>query len=339
MKSKITPIYGQNRNKLSKVVPLDMPYSMFVMPTTYCNFRCIYCGYSLGYEEMKKKYDFNPQMMTLETYKKIIEQMKEFPRPLKMLGLTAQGEPLINKDIAKMVKIAKDANVAERIEIITNGLLLTKELSEQLIKSGLDTLRISLQGISNEKYEEICGAKIDFDEFMENIRYFYRNKKDTNLFVKVMDIALNEGEEELFYSLFENCSDRMFVEKMIPAYEGVEVTQDLDAEYDRYGRISDKKEVCPLPFYMMGVFPNGDVEPCDSIYKPIILGNIHEKKLLHMWNSQELKNFWIQQLENKRCDNNKCAMCCAPNDVAHPEDELDSSAQILLEKIKIAEDI
>lgn len=338
MASKITPIYGQNRNKLSEVVPLDMPYSMFVMPTTYCNFRCIYCGYSLGYEEMKKKYDFNPEMMTLETYNKVIEQIKEFQRPLKMLGLTAQGEPLLNKNIAKMVKIAKEANVAERIEIITNGLLLTNELADELIEAGLDTLRISLQGISSQKYEEICGAKIDFNEFMENVKYFYNNKKETNLFVKVMDVALNEGEEDLFYKLFENCSDRMFIEKMLPAYEGVQVTQDLDTEYDRYGRVSEKKEVCPLPFYMMGVFPNGDVEPCDSIYKPVILGNIHNKKIFDLWNGEELKEFWIQQLERRRCENSKCDMCCAPNDVAHPEDELDSYAQNLLQKIKI-EDI
>jgi len=108
---------------------------------------------------------------------------------------------------------------------------------------------------------------------MDNIRYFYAHKNNTNLFVKIMDVCLEEGEEEKFYRLFEDCSDRMYIEKMLPAYDGVEITKNMKVEYDRYGRKHEKRNVCPLPFYMLGIFPNGDVEPCDTIYKPIVLGN------------------------------------------------------------------
>jgi len=72
---------------------------------------------------MKKTYDFVPENMSMETYGKFIHQMKKFPDKLKMLCLMGQGEPLINKDIPVMVKMAKDAEIAERVEIISNGSL------------------------------------------------------------------------------------------------------------------------------------------------------------------------------------------------------------------------
>lgn len=330
MVSEIKPICGNERVKLSEFVPLSTPFSMFVFPTTYCNFKCIYCGYSLGYKKMNEKYSFEPQNMTIETYKKVVDQIKKFPKKLKMLSLTGQGEPLINKNLPLMIKLAKDADIAERIEIITNASLLTKSMSDALIDAGLDTLRISLQGLSSRKYKEICGADIDFDEFMNNIKYFYNHKKNTNLFVKTMDVSLEREEEDKFYKLFGDCTDRMYIEKMLPAYDGVKITKGMNVDYDRYGVKHEKRDVCPLPFFMLGVFPNGDVEPCDTLYKPIILGNINENNLIEMWNGDKLKEFWKLQLKKNRYDNKKCAVCCAPDDVSHKEDVLDDDAQRIL---------
>ena len=108
MASEIKPIYGTERVQLASVLPLAAPYSAFVFPTTFCNFKCAYCGHSLGFAEMKKQYDFTPEHMTMETYEKTIEQLAEFPQKLKMLSLTGQGEPLLNPHIADMVRIAKE---------------------------------------------------------------------------------------------------------------------------------------------------------------------------------------------------------------------------------------
>ena len=334
MASEIKPIYGTQRVQLAHVLPLDTPYSAFVFPTTFCNFKCAYCGHSLGLATMKKKYDFSPEHMTMDTYEKTIEQLAEFPQKLKMLSLTGQGEPLLNPHIADMVQLAKEKGVAERVEIISNASKLTPSMADALIDAGLDTLRISLQGLSSKKYEEICQAKVDFDVFVDNVRYFYAHKKTTNLFLKVMDVALDEGEDEKFYQLFGDCTDRMYIEHMLPAYDGVEMTKDMKIESDRYGVKTDRiYQVCPLAFYMLGVFPNGDVEPCDTIYKPIVLGNVHEGRILDMWNSSQMHEFWRMQLEGRRSENKRCANCCAPNDVAHPEDHLDDYAEEILARL------
>ncbi|MGV8120906.1 MAG: radical SAM protein [Candidatus Xenobiia bacterium LiM19] len=326
MVSEIKPVCGLERTRLAEKIPLSTPYSVYIFPTTFCNFRCVYCAHSLGIKEMKKRYHFSRETMRMETYEKAIEQLKEFPERIKMLSLTGQGEPLINKNIGRMVKMAKESSAFERVEIITNGALLTKELSDELIAGKLDTLRISLQGLSSEKYRNICGADINFDEFLDNIRYFYRNKKNTNLFIKIIDISLDNEDEEAFYRLFSDCSDRMYVEKMLPAYAGVKITEKMDVNYDRYGRGVEKRQVCPLPFFMLGILPNGDIEPCDTIYKPIILGNVHNDHIHNTWNGKLLRDFWMMQLRGEKNNNEKCAMCCAADDVAHPEDILDDNA-------------
>jgi len=126
----------------------------------------------------------------------------------------------------------------------------------------------------------------------------------------------------------------MFVEKMQPTYAGVELTDTMETGCDRYGREIKERDVCPLPFITLGVLPNGDVQPCDNLYKPVILGNVHETSIVTMWNGDLLRNFRKQQLRGDRKKNPMCALCCAPNDVSHPEDVLDDDALEVLKKLK-----
>jgi radical SAM protein with 4Fe4S-binding SPASM domain len=334
MTSEIKPVYGIERTHLASLIPLPTPFSIYVFPSTYCNFKCIYCAHSLRPEELNEKYGLERRHMSLETYHRIIAQIAEFPHRLKLLSLTGQGEAMMNKNIAEMVRIAKNAQVAERIEIISNGRLLSQEMADSLIDAGLDILRISLQGLNSDKYQEVAGVKVNFDEFHANLRYFFNKRKNTKLYVKIMDVALEANEEEKFYAMFRNCSDRMYIEKMLPTYAGVPLTDTMpQADYDRQGRKIMPRNVCPLPFYMLSVFPEGDVEPCDTLYKPVVLGNIHNERLIEMWRGEKLHRFWLQQLQGERKDNPKCAVCCAPNDVAHPEDVLDENTADIIQRL------
>lgn len=321
--AEVKPLAGLERHPLKEVIPLQTPYAAYLFPTNLCNFMCEYCGHSLGIAVMQKEYDFCAEQMTMDTYQRIIEQLREFPEPLKVISLTGHGEPLMNPALPEMIAYAKEKKVTERIETISNASLLTKELSDRLVESGLDCIRISLQGLSTEKYKRICKREIDFLKLVEEIRYFYQHRKQCKVYVKIMDIALEEGEEERFYQLFDPISDRMYIEQCRPVYSGVKKTEQLDCKEDRYGREHAPRMVCPLCFYMIGVHPNGDVAPCETIYKPILLGNVYQDTLLRMWNGEKNREFQKMQLRKERFKNVGCARCCAPDDVAHPEDELD----------------
>jgi MoaA/NifB/PqqE/SkfB family radical SAM enzyme len=81
------------------------------------------------------------------------------------------GEPLSHPAVVDMVARAKA--IGSTVELITNGTLLTKEMSEALVASGLDTLWISLDGARNESYSGVrLGANLS--QVLENLDHFRR---------------------------------------------------------------------------------------------------------------------------------------------------------------------
>lgn len=335
MASEIKPLGGLERTKLAQAVPLDTPFTLYIFPTTFCNFKCSYCAHSQSKEELKAQYDFSLDTMKMDTFDRIVEQLKEFPHKFKVISLTGHGEPMLNKNLPEMVRKIKEAEVTERIEVISNGSLLSPELSDRLLDAGLDILRISLQGMSGDKYKEVCGFSLDYNNYIDQLAYYYRHKKaGQQLFVKIIDVALEPGEEETFYNTFREISDRMYIEYCQRVYSGVKLTQEMEFHStNRYGTTMPKQQVCALSFFMLGIHPNGDVIPCDTIYKPVILGNVHQEKLLAMWNGDILYNFRIGELKDGRFKNSECARCVTPDDVLREEDILDDDREMILEKM------
>lgn len=331
MKAEIKPIADLHRVKLSDAVPLDTPFALYLFHTNVCNFKCSYCAHSLGREGMKREYGFTPEIMPRNVFDRTLEQMKAFPRKFKFISFTGQGEPLTNKSLPELITRMKQANVAEMTEVITNGALLKPEISTALIDAGLDRLKISIQGVNSQAYRKFAGANVDFDEFVDNIRFLYERKGGMQLFVKVMDIALAPGEDKKFYETFGNITDRMYVETCRPVYPGVEYDVNEEVTKDRFGREHERRMVCPLCFFHLAVWPNGDVVPCDTILKPIVLGNVKNELLTDMWNGATHRAFCAMQLRKERLTSNpQCARCIAPDDVCHPEDALDAEAERIL---------
>jgi GTP 3',8-cyclase len=332
--SEIKPTSGvDDRVRLAEIIPLLAPFTLNVFPTNLCNLKCSYCAQSLGWARLESEYAFSSESMSLDTLMIAIEQAKEFSAPFKLVSMMGHGEPLLNPHLPEMISIVKRAGIAGRIDVITNALLLTKEKSLALIEAGLDVIRISLQGLSSDMYKRTSNVTPDYDKFLENISFFYANKKQCRVFVKVMDAVLCFGEEDKFYSMFRNISDRMYIDKIKPVYDGVAYSEKVaDVRTDRYGRSHEKRHVCPQPFYMLSLWPDGEVTPCDAIYKANLLGNVHRGNLVEMWNSENLLKFSMLQLQKKRTLHDACCRCCAPDDVSHPLDVLDGDAELIIER-------
>ena len=116
-------------------------------------------------------------------------------------------------------------------------------------------------------------------------------------------------------------------------YSGVASTEGISTKADRYGNEHIHRNVCPLCFFMLGIFPNGDVYPCETIYRPELLGNVKNGRLTDMWNSDKMREFQMKQLTEGKNANPRCALCCAPDDVSQPEDALDEYKQEILERL------
>jgi Predicted Fe-S oxidoreductases len=110
-----------------------------------------------------------------------------FPQKLRCYVFAGIGEPLLHRDIAKMVRYAVNRDIAERIDIVTNGLCLNNSISNELADSGLTTLRISVNGLSESDYLKNTKTKIDFEQFITNIGYFFKKNELTKIYIKIID--------------------------------------------------------------------------------------------------------------------------------------------------------
>ncbi|GHV47007.1 hypothetical protein FACS1894204_09780 [Synergistales bacterium] len=267
--------------------------------------------------------------MALDICKKAIDDLGEFLHPLKALIFAGHGEPLTHPDISAMVAYAKEKKVAERVEIVTNASLLTPTLSDALIQAGVDRVRVSLQGLSAQKYKDVARVDIDFETFLENLSYFYHTKKHTELTIKIIDVAL-DGDEEKFYRVFSPICDQAVIEHMVPLVQDVDYAKtEKNFSLSKEGYQVKNFKVCSQPFYMIILEPSGHVVPCCSTRVPCILGDVAKQSLKDIWDSVERKNFLILQLKDRTC-NAVCSGCEIPIYALQPGDYLDEYANVLL---------
>ncbi|UCH20922.1 MAG: radical SAM protein [Deltaproteobacteria bacterium] len=133
------------------VQPADPPLSkVYVEPTTDCNLNCRIC--------MRNSWEEPAGRMKMATYRHLVEGLSEIPS-LKTVAFWGFGEPLLHPNLVEMIQSAKALGV--KTELITNGLLLNRKIAEELVMADLDTLVVSIDGVSPESYGNIrSGADI-----------------------------------------------------------------------------------------------------------------------------------------------------------------------------------
>jgi radical SAM protein with 4Fe4S-binding SPASM domain len=305
-------------------LPLAAPFSAHIFPSYYCNFRCEYCVQCLD-SEQQRQIGFEKQQMPLDIFQKAVDDLGAFPARPEAMIFAGHGEPLTHPRIDEMIGCAKRRNAAKRVEIVTNGSLLTLELSDRLIQAGLDRLRVSLQGLSAEDYERVCAVKLDFGDFLSNLAYFYRNKQHTDVFIKIMDIALRKPEDAAgFHEVFDPLCHTAAVEYLFPFIEQIDHSaMGGSLSHTKHGEGQARHvHICAMPFYMLVVLPNGDVTGCCSIEPPVIYGNVKEANLFQMWNG-ETRGRFLRMLIRSRSENPVCAKCAVPDYGMQQGDYLD----------------
>lgn len=325
---------GGKRHNLAENLPLSTPYLVQIFPIYACNFTCKYCHHSIPKKE--RKFVTEWPVMEYGLYEKCIDDLAQFPEKVKTLRFVGMGEPLLHKDITKMIKRAKEARIANTIELLTNGSLLTHRMSDELIAAGLDRLVISLQGTNAGKYRDISGIELDFQEFVENIRYFYEHKTDTQMYLKIVDIAL-DGEEDRkrYLDLFGDICDTIGIENTVPIFSDVAFNDELYEAHNlktQFGLPVKRIHVCPQAFYSMQINPDGKVVGCHAIYYPRILDDCNNKSLVEIWNGKGYTEFRQQMLGGR---GNVCQACeeCGINDFRmFPEDDISGYAEELKKK-------
>ena len=180
------------RFALQRKISFDFPIRFNIEPTNYCNLRCSMCP-----RELNRPLGY----MDVALFEKIIDESVLSGRRL-IITLNKDGEPLLHPELPKMIKYAKDKKAAYKINFYTNGILLTEPKSLELIKSGLDTIHISIDAFTNETYKKVKNCqKLNIVE--ENVKKLIELKKKLYsktplVIVKIIHTRDTRGEIKLF---------------------------------------------------------------------------------------------------------------------------------------------
>lgn len=142
------------------------PRVVHIEPTIRCNLKCTHCDHTY--------WDRMCPDLTYDGFRHIIDQMPDLNRVV-MHGM---GEPLLNKDIYRMVEYASKERKLKTI-MSSNGIPINETNARKLIANGLQVLSISVDGATKETYEKIR-VRGNFDRLIRNIKRLLDLKKEMN---------------------------------------------------------------------------------------------------------------------------------------------------------------
>jgi len=157
----------QNGHGLNLRSPLTTLKRVYVEITNKCNLNCATC--------MRNVWNVKYGGMSVETFKRILSSLKDMPqKPEIFFG--GYGEPLSHPNCLEMIELAKEAG--HSVSLISNGILLTEQVTQKLVDLRLDKLWVSLDGASPECYLDVrLGDSLPL--ILENLSHLRMQKYKT----------------------------------------------------------------------------------------------------------------------------------------------------------------
>jgi MoaA/NifB/PqqE/SkfB family radical SAM enzyme len=142
----------------------NLPVCLYVEVTNRCNLKCRTCVQYRGMPEAPRDLSFDEMM-------RVADQVPGLNR----IVLHGIGEPLLNKELPRIVRGLKDRGT--HVLFNSNALLLNSELARELIESGLDEFRVSLDAAGESTYAGVRGAE-RFSDVVKNLTAFLQMRNE-----------------------------------------------------------------------------------------------------------------------------------------------------------------
>lgn len=262
---------GIVRGSRPKMISLEL--------TNECNLNCPFCLVGLQNTLPSTEHDLLPRglgFMEWKLFEKIVGDAVDFG--IKRLQLHFQGESLLHKKFPEMVRHAKERGL--QTQVFTNGLVLTRQTAEKILKSGLDLMRFSVDGVSEEVYQKNrVGGK--FERVYRNMAMLAEMVRadGSPLRLEWQMIALRNNEHEIpeARKLAEKIGIPFFVKTYAVTDPGL-VT--LDPAYHRRMHLKPCLDI----YRSMFVYWNGGVVMCCYDQKgDHMVGNLEKNSLSEIW--------------------------------------------------------
>lgn len=284
-----------NSRTLKKSKLKGKPFALSIEPTTACNLGCPECPSGL------KQFSRPTGNLKQATNKKIIDELAPY---LSYINFYFQGEPFINPNFLEMVSYAASKNIYTATS--TNAHFLTEEMAKKTIDSNLDRLIISIDGTTQETYEQyrINGSLEKVLEGTKNIVKWKKKLKSStpHLIFQFLVVKPNEHQIEAAKKLAKEIgvNEIKFKTAQVYDFKNGNPLIPQNEYYSRYKKQKDgtyriKNELLNQCWRMWSsavITWDGSVVPCcfdkDAKHQ---LGNIAFQSFDSIWKSELYNNF------------------------------------------------
>lgn len=289
-----------------------LPISISFEPTTSCNLRCPECPSGL------RSFTRPTGMLQDDLFKKTIDELSD---TLLYLIFYFQGEPYLHPQFIDLVNYAAKKRIYTATS--TNAHYLTDENAKKTVESGLDRLIISIDGTTQETYQQYrVGGKLE--KVIEGTKNIIKWKKALNsstphVVFQFLVVRPNEHQiEEVKKLATELGVDEVGLKTaQIYDYEdGNELIPTIE-KYARYAKQADGQykiknkfiDHCWRMWHSCVITWDGLVVPCcfdkDAHYR---LGNLKNTNFKEAWQSPDYKNFRASLIRS-RSEIEMCKNC------------------------------
>lgn len=288
---------------MGRPVLWGMPTTLSIEPTTSCNLRCPECPSGL------RSFSRPTGMLQDQLFEKVILQSKAH---LSWLHLYFQGEPFLNPRFLEMVKFADSQKIFTSTS--TNAHYLKEETVQEILKSGLKQLIVSMDGITQEVYEQYRVGG-DLEKVKVGLCTLIREREKSNsMYPRIVLQFLVTGQNEHQLPKLKQWTQDMRVDELqlkttqIYDFENGSELIPSDLGYSRYvpskdGKWKLKKKLenkCWRMWQGAVVTWDGKVVPCcfdkDASH---VMGELKKQPLLDVWKSPAYQLFRNQLLADR----------------------------------------
>ncbi len=297
---------------LKKPIQWGLPFTVSIEPTTACNLKCPECPSGL------RAFTRPTGNLKEDFFRKTIDHIHN---KLLYLIFYFQGEPFINPKFLDMVRYAHDRGIYTITS--TNGHFLDDDNARQTIESGLDRIIISLDGTSQDVYEQYR-KEGKLDKVIEGTKNLVKWKNQLNsnhphIIFQFLVVKPNEHQIPDVYKLAKELGVNEVKLKTAQVYDykyGNPLIPD-NPKYSRYTKLADNSykfknslaNHCWKLWHSAVITWDGAVVPCcfdkDASH---IMGDLKQNSLQEIW-QQKTYNYFRSQIVNSRSSIDICANC------------------------------
>lgn len=257
----------------------EFPSEVWIENTNICNAECVMCP--------REKQTRPLGMMKFTLFERLIKEISNYKKRVKRVHMHNYGEPLLDKELPKRIKMAKDCGI-QHVFFVTNASLLTQECSREIIGAGLDEFKISFYGTDKKTYNDTM-KKLDYDRTLQNIKEFIKIRKEMKalkpkIVIQYLPFSTNESKTEVFFDIFNPIIDK----KMGDSLNVFALHNFGDGRAYHNNRKDKITSTCYYPWRTMVILHDGRVVICCLDYDGVqVMGNVNNNTIKEIWNSEQ----------------------------------------------------